>query len=60
MGATAKEQARGLAIKLRGLKAGMRFGYGSPMVHPALRPDDRDLIVMALERLADGEIEDRK
>lgn len=41
---------KGLADWLAKLKAGERYGYrpGNPKVHPALHPEERDLIVKAL------------
>lgn len=52
---TLRDRAIVLSIKLQKAKAGLRFKDKSPKVRPTLSPADRDVIVLALQRLADAE-----
>lgn len=53
-------KARDLATWLRAAKVGTRHGDPTPKVRPAIRPQDRDLIVRALEEMADREVGERQ
>jgi len=46
-------KAARLANRLSQAKAGMRYGYVFAKVHPSLTPEERDLIVRALNKYAE-------